>query len=63
MICPRNGDGMALLLLLIALIALVALDLLALRFGSESREGFEVCRPTATSATTGPGRLMVGRAR
>jgi hypothetical protein len=49
--------------LLLLLIALVALDLLALRFGSESREGFEVRRPTATSATTGPGRLVVGRAR
>jgi hypothetical protein len=47
--------------LLLLMIALVALDLLALRFGSESRQGFGVGRPTASSATTGPGRLVVGR--
>jgi hypothetical protein len=49
--------------LLVLIIALVALDLLALRFGAESRQGFAVCRPTASSATTGPGRLVVGRIR
>jgi hypothetical protein len=49
--------------LLLLLIALVALDLLALRFGAESRPGFAVCRPTASSATTGPGRLVVARTR
>jgi hypothetical protein len=48
---------------LLLMIALVALDLLALRFGAESRPGFEVCRPTASSATTGPGRLVLGRTR
>jgi hypothetical protein len=51
------------MVLLLLMIALVALDLLALRFGSESRQGFEACRPTASSATTGPGRLAVGRSR
>ncbi len=38
--------------LLLLLIALVILDLLALRYGSESRQGFQACRPTASSATT-----------
>jgi hypothetical protein len=32
------------MVLLLLMIALVALDLLALRFGSESRQGFEACR-------------------
>jgi hypothetical protein len=47
----------------VRMIALVALDMLALRFGSESRRGFEACRPTASSTTTGPGRLVAGRTR
>lgn len=47
--------------LLLLLVALVALDLLALRFGHDSREGFEVSRPTATSATTGTESLVIGR--
>jgi hypothetical protein len=53
----------AAMVVLLLLIALVALDLLALRFGAESREGFEVRRPTLTSATTGPEQLVVGRSR
>ncbi len=51
------------MVLLLLVIALVTLDLLALRFGAESRQGFTVCRPTASSATTGPGRLVVRRTR
>jgi hypothetical protein len=46
--------------LLLLILALVALDVLALRFGAESRDGFTVRRAGSTSATTGPGRLVVG---
>jgi hypothetical protein len=46
--------------LLLMILALVALDLLALRMGAESREGFTVRRSSPTSATTGPGRLQLG---
>jgi hypothetical protein len=46
--------------LLLLMLALVALDVLALRFGAESRDGFAVRRASASSATTGPGRLVVG---
>ena len=49
--------------LLLLVIALITLDLLALRFGAESRQGFTPCRPTASSTTTGPGRLVIGRTR
>jgi hypothetical protein len=52
--------AMALLLLITAL---VVLDLLALRFGAESREGFVVRPPTLTSETAVPEQLAVGRAR
>jgi hypothetical protein len=60
-VLPDGTEAAMALLLLI--IALLALDLLALRFGAESREGFEVRRPTLTSETTGPERLVVGRPR
>jgi hypothetical protein len=60
-VLPEEMEAAMPVLLLI--VALVALDLLALRFGAESREGFEVRRPTLTSETTGPERLVVGRAR
>ena len=46
--------------LLLLMLALVAFDLLALRLGAESRDGFTVRRGSSTSATTGPGRLVVG---
>jgi hypothetical protein len=46
--------------LLVLMLALIALDLLALRSGAESREGFEVRRASPSSATTGPGRLVLG---
>jgi hypothetical protein len=49
--------------LLLLILALVVFDLLALRLGAESRDGFTVRRASSTSATTGPGRLVVGRRR
>ena len=48
------------MVLLLLMLALVALDLLALRWGAESREGFAARPSRPTSATTGPGRLVVG---
>jgi hypothetical protein len=46
--------------LLLLVLALVALDLLALRLGAESRDGFTARRPSPTSATNGPERFVIG---
>ena len=46
--------------ILVLFAVLVLVDVLAIRYGVDSRPGFEVLRPGTSSSTTGPGRLTVG---